>query len=142
MKNTGTTRHSWTIEWDFPSGTSVTSAWDANVTSSGHPLDRQERRLERHPRPRRHRQLRLQRQPAPAPPRLQAQRRHPATAARVPGDNAPSAPGTPTASGVTDTSVKLSWSAATDDKGIKNYDVLRGGAKVATVTAPATPTPV
>ncbi|MCG0066436.1 glycosyl hydrolase family 18 protein, partial [Streptomyces tricolor] len=44
------------------------------------------------------------------------------------------APGTPTASSVTDTSVKLSWSAATDDKGIKNYDVLRDGTKVATVT--------
>uniref|UniRef100_UPI002FDC2636 glycosyl hydrolase family 18 protein n=1 Tax=Streptomyces sp. IBSBF 3352 TaxID=2903523 RepID=UPI002FDC2636 len=45
------------------------------------------------------------------------------------------APGTPTASDITNTSVKLSWSAATDDKGVKNYDVLRDGAKVATVTS-------
>ncbi len=30
--------------------------------------------------------------------------------------------------------MNLSWSAATDDKGIKNYDVLRDGTKVATVT--------
>jgi chitinase len=30
--------------------------------------------------------------------------------------------------------VNLSWSAATDDKGVKNYDVLRDGTKVATVT--------
>ena len=30
--------------------------------------------------------------------------------------------------------MKLAWSAATDDKGVKNYDVLRDGAKVATVT--------
>ncbi|NUK86510.1 glycosyl hydrolase family 18 protein, partial [Streptomyces lunaelactis] len=45
-----------------------------------------------------------------------------------------SAPGTPSASNITDTSVALSWTAATDDKGIKNYDVLRDGAKVATVT--------
>ncbi|BFO15326.1 hypothetical protein SHKM778_17140 [Streptomyces sp. KM77-8] len=30
--------------------------------------------------------------------------------------------------------MKLSWSAATDDKGVKNYDVLRDGATVATVT--------
>ncbi len=52
----------------------------------------------------------------------------------VPGDNPPSAPGTPTASSITDTSVKLSWGAATDDKGVKNYDVLRDGKKVATVT--------
>ncbi|MDP1136708.1 hypothetical protein Q6325_29090, partial [Klebsiella pneumoniae] len=48
----------------------------------------------------------------------------------VPGDNPPSAPGTPVASGITDTSVKLDWKAATDDKGVKNYDVLRDGAKV------------
>ncbi len=30
--------------------------------------------------------------------------------------------------------MKLSWAAATDDKGVKNYDVLRDGKKVATVT--------
>ena len=36
VKNTGTTTlSSWTVEWDFPSGTTVTSAWDADVTSSG-----------------------------------------------------------------------------------------------------------
>lgn len=36
IKNTGTTAlSSWTVEWDYPSGTSVTSAWDADVTSSG-----------------------------------------------------------------------------------------------------------
>ncbi len=53
----------------------------------------------------------------------------------VPGDTPPTAPGTPTASDLTKNSVKLSWKAATDDKGVKNYDVLRDGAKVATVTA-------
>lgn len=36
VKNTGTTSlSSWTIEWDFPAGTAVTSAWDADVTASG-----------------------------------------------------------------------------------------------------------
>lgn len=36
VKNTGTTTlSSWTVEWDYPAGTSVTSAWDATVTSSG-----------------------------------------------------------------------------------------------------------
>jgi chitinase len=36
VKNTGTTSiSSWTVEWDFPSGTKVTSAWDATVTNSG-----------------------------------------------------------------------------------------------------------
>ncbi|MET9390244.1 glycosyl hydrolase [Streptomyces sp. NPDC006624] len=51
-----------------------------------------------------------------------------------PADEKPSAPGTPVAGDVTETSVKLTWEAATDDKGVKNYDVLRGTTKVATVT--------
>ncbi|WP_309144234.1 cellulose-binding domain-containing protein, partial [Streptomyces sp. BR123] len=36
VKNTGTTAiTAWTVEWDFPAGTRVTSAWDATVTASG-----------------------------------------------------------------------------------------------------------
>jgi chitinase len=49
-------------------------------------------------------------------------------------DSPPSAPGTPTASNVTSTSVTLNWTAATDDHGILNYDVYRGATKIATVT--------
>ncbi|MFJ5557329.1 glycosyl hydrolase [Streptomyces sp. NPDC093250] len=51
-----------------------------------------------------------------------------------PDDERPTAPGTPATSDVTDTSVKLTWTAATDDKGVKDYDVYRGTAKAATVT--------
>lgn len=50
------------------------------------------------------------------------------------GDDRPGAPGTPVASDITDDSVKLTWSAATDDKGVKDYEVYRGTTKVATVT--------
>ncbi|GAA3036290.1 glycoside hydrolase family 18 chitinase [Kitasatospora albolonga] len=52
----------------------------------------------------------------------------------TPTDNPPGAPGTPTAGNVADTGLTLSWAPATDDNGVKNYDVYRGGAKVATVT--------
>jgi mannan endo-1,4-beta-mannosidase len=38
---------------------------------------------------------------------------------------APTTPGTPTASAVTDTSVTLAWTAATDDVGVTGYDVVR-----------------
>ncbi|MCT2594172.1 cellulase family glycosylhydrolase [Streptomyces sp. N2-109] len=38
---------------------------------------------------------------------------------------APTAPGTPTASTVTATSVSLSWSAATDNVGVTGYDIVR-----------------
>ncbi|MDN0196552.1 cellulase family glycosylhydrolase [Streptomyces sp. S.PNR 29] len=37
----------------------------------------------------------------------------------------PTAPGTPTASDVTSSSVKLTWSAATDGTGVTGYDVVR-----------------
>ncbi|MEU9390108.1 cellulase family glycosylhydrolase [Streptomyces sp. NPDC048324] len=51
---------------------------------------------------------------------------------------APTAPGTPTASAVTATSVSLTWPAATDDVGVTGYDVVRvsGGdeTRVATST--------
>ncbi|MFC8241766.1 glycosyl hydrolase [Streptomyces chartreusis] len=52
-----------------------------------------------------------------------------------PADEKPTAPGTPAASDISDTSVKLTWDAASDDKGVKDYDVFRGSTKVATVTA-------
>jgi chitinase len=48
-------------------------------------------------------------------------------------DRPPTAPGRPHARHVTDTSVELSWRAARDDRGVRNYDVLRDGVKVATV---------
>lgn len=56
-----------------------------------------------------------------------------------PGDTqAPTAPGTPTASAVTATSARLDWSAATDNVGVTGYDVVRvsGGSetKVASST--------
>ncbi|MCX4769780.1 glycoside hydrolase family 18 chitinase [Streptomyces sp. NBC_01285] len=136
VKNTGTTAlSSWTIEWDFPSGTGVGSAWDATVTSSGNHWTAKN--------------LSWNGSVAPGASvsfgfNGTGSGSGSATGCKlngascdggsVPGDNAPSAPGTPTASSITDTSAKLSWSAATDDHGIKNYDVLRDGAVVATVT--------
>lgn len=47
----------------------------------------------------------------------------------------PTAPGTPTASGVTSSSVTLTWSAATDNVGVTGYDVFRAtGASGGTFT--------
>ncbi|MFJ8146386.1 cellulase family glycosylhydrolase [Streptomyces sp. NPDC096048] len=40
---------------------------------------------------------------------------------------APTAPGTPTATATTDTSVTLGWTAATDNVGVTGYDVVRVG---------------
>ncbi|MFJ5531205.1 glycosyl hydrolase family 18 protein [Streptomyces sp. NPDC093261] len=135
VKNTGTTTISaWTIEWDFPSGTSVTSAWDADVTSSGTHWTAKNKSYNGTLAPGASVSFGFNGAGSGAPANCKLNGGG-CDGGTLPGDNPPSAPGTPTASGITDTSVKLSWAAATDDKGVKNYDVLRDGAKVATVTS-------
>jgi aryl-phospho-beta-D-glucosidase BglC (GH1 family)/chitodextrinase len=47
---------------------------------------------------------------------------------------APSAPGNPSVTGVTSSSVSLTWGAATDNVGVTAYEVYRAGTKVATVS--------
>ncbi|MFE4051689.1 glycosyl hydrolase family 18 protein [Streptomyces sp. YIM B13518] len=134
VKNTGTTALSaWTVEWDFPSGTKVTSAWDATVTNSGDHWTAKNLGWNGTLAPGASVSFGFNGSGSGAPSGCKLNGGS-CDGSSVPGDAAPSAPGTPTASNITDTSVKLSWSAATDDKGVKNYDVLRDGAKVATVT--------
>ncbi|MEU0212181.1 glycoside hydrolase family 18 chitinase [Streptomyces canus] len=134
VKNTGTTSlSSWTVEWDFPSGTSVTSAWDADVTSAGTHWTAKNKSWNGTLAPGASVSFGFNGTGSGSPAGCKLNGGS-CDGGSTPGDAAPSAPGTPTASGITNTSVKLAWSAATDDKGIKNYDVLRDGAKVATVT--------
>ncbi|MEU6529464.1 glycoside hydrolase family 18 chitinase [Streptomyces sp. NPDC046928] len=136
VKNTGTTTlSSWTVEWDFPSGTSVTSAWDADVTSSGTHWTAKNKSWNGSLAPGASVSFGFNGTGSGSPSNCKLNGGSCDGGTTNPGDNPPSAPGTPTASDITNTSVKLSWSAATDDKGVKNYDVLRDGAKVATVTA-------
>jgi endoglucanase len=52
---------------------------------------------------------------------------------------APTAPGTPTASGVTADSVTLTWPAATDNVGVSGYLIYREGSDTPVATAPASP---
>ncbi|KAB1984576.1 glycoside hydrolase family 18 chitinase [Streptomyces triticiradicis] len=135
VKNTGTTAiSSWTIQWDFPSGTSVTSAWDADVTNSGNHWTAKNKSWNGTLAAGASVSFGFNGSGSGSPSNCTLNGGSCDGGTTVPGDSAPSAPGTPTASSITDTSVKLSWSAATDDKGVKNYDVLRGGNKVATVT--------
>ncbi|MGV9450379.1 glycosyl hydrolase family 18 protein [Streptomyces sp. NPDC003635] len=134
VKNTGTTTlTSWTVEWDFPSGTSVGSGWDADFSSSGTHWTAKNKSWNGTLAPGASVSFGFNGTGSGSPANCKLNGGS-CDGGSVPGDAAPSAPGTPTASDVTNTSVKLAWSAATDDKGIKNYDVLRGGTKVATVT--------
>ncbi|MFI8520375.1 glycosyl hydrolase family 18 protein [Streptomyces sp. NPDC085481] len=134
VKNTGTTPlSSWTVEWDYPSGTAVTSAWDATVTSSGTHWTAKNVGWNGTLAPGATVSFGFNGTGSGAPSGCKVNGGS-CDGSTQPGDSAPSAPGTPVASAVTDTSVKLTWTAATDDKGIKNYDVKRDGATIATVT--------
>ncbi|WP_442817278.1 glycosyl hydrolase family 18 protein [Streptomyces sp. NBC_01216] len=133
VKNTGTTTlSSWAVEWDYPSGTSVTSAWDATVTSSGTHWTGKNVGWNGSLAPGASISFGFNGSGSGAPSGCKVNGAS-CDGSTQPGDDAPSAPGTPAASDVTNTSVKLTWTAATDDKGVKNYDVKRDGATVATV---------
>ncbi|MEU6195686.1 glycoside hydrolase family 18 chitinase [Streptomyces sp. NPDC047061] len=135
VKNTGTTTiSSWTVEWDYPSGTSVTSAWDADVTSSGTHWTAKNKSYNGSIAPGASVSFGFNGAGSGSPSNCLLNGASCDGGTTTPGDSAPSAPGTPTASGITNTGVTLNWSAATDDKGIKNYDVLRDGKVVSTVT--------
>ncbi len=134
VKNTGTTTlSSWTVEWDYPAGTQVTSAWDATVTSSGTHWTGKNVGWNGTLAPGATISFGFNGTGPGAPSGCKVNGGS-CEGGTTPADNPPSAPGTPTAGGLTETSVTLSWPAATDDKGVKNYDLYRGGAKLATVT--------
>ncbi|MGW6567095.1 glycosyl hydrolase family 18 protein [Streptomyces sp. NPDC054975] len=134
VKNTGTTTlSSWQVEWDYPAGTAVTSAWDATVTSSGTHWTAKNVGWNGTLTPGASVSFGFNGTGSGAPSGCKINGAS-CDGGSQPGDNAPSAPGTPVASDITNTSVKLTWTAATDDKGIKNYDVKRDGTTIATVT--------
>jgi chitinase len=138
VKNTGTTAlTSWTVGWDFPSDTKVTSAWDADVTSSGTHWTAKNKSYNGSLAPGASVTFGIDGTGSGSPTGCTLDGASCDGGPSTPGDNPPSAPGTPSASSVGDTSAELSWTAATDDHGIRNYDVLRDGAKVATVTGTA-----
>ncbi|WP_030374583.1 glycoside hydrolase family 18 chitinase [Streptomyces rimosus] len=134
VKNTGdTTINGWTVEWDFPSGTSVGSAWDARVSGSGTHWKAQNANWNGTIAPGASVSFGFTGAGSGGGDVSGCKLNGGSCDGAQPGDTPPSAPGKPVAGGVTDTSVRLSWTAATDDKGVKNYDILRDGTKVATV---------
>ncbi|MET9688458.1 glycoside hydrolase family 18 chitinase [Streptomyces sp. NPDC006514] len=134
VKNTGTTTlSSWTVEWDYPAGTSVTSAWDATVTGSGTHWTAKNLGWNGTLAPGASASFGFNGAGSGAPSGCKINGAS-CDGTTPPGDAPPTAPGTPAASNVADTSLTLTWTPATDDKGVKNYDVYRGSAKIATVT--------
>ncbi|MFD5620267.1 glycosyl hydrolase family 18 protein [Streptomyces yangpuensis] len=134
VKNTGTTTlSSWTVEWDYPAGTSVTSAWDATVTSSGTHWTAKNVGWNGTLAPGATASFGFNGSGSGAPSGCKINGAS-CDGGTQPGDTPPTAPGALAASNVADTSLTLTWTPATDDKGVKNYDVYRGSARIATVT--------
>ncbi|WP_030201903.1 glycoside hydrolase family 18 chitinase [Streptomyces sp. NRRL S-87] len=139
IKNTGTTTlTSWTVEWDYPTGTRVTSAWDATVTNSGNHWTGKNVGWNGTLAPGASISFGFNGAGSGAPGGCKVNGGS-CDGTTQPGDNPPSAPGTPTAANVQETSLTLNWAAATDDKGVKNYDVYRNGARIGTVTGTSYP---
>ncbi|QLE74002.1 chitinase [Streptomyces rectiverticillatus] len=135
VKNTGTTAiTAWTVEWDFPSTTTVDAYWDALLTSSGSHYTAKNREYNGAIAPGASVTFGFVGSGDGAP-----------TSCRLDGgpcdgssaDTPPSAPGQPSSTGVTADSIALTWAAATDDKAVKNYDVYRGDGVVGTVSGTA-----
>ncbi|CAL9362658.1 hypothetical protein SUDANB176_00707 [Streptomyces sp. enrichment culture] len=136
VTNTGTTAvGGWTLSWSFPSGTSVTSAWDASVTGSGTRWTARNASYNGTLAPGASVSFGFVGYGSGGGSVTDCLLNGGACdGSDIPGDDPPSAPGAPRAATVTDTSVALTWTAATDDKGVKNYDVYRGSVRIATVT--------
>ncbi|MFE9257521.1 glycosyl hydrolase family 18 protein [Streptomyces sp. NPDC006879] len=132
VKNTGTTTiSSWAVEWDYPTGTRVNSAWDAQVTNSGNHWTGKNAGWNGTLSPGASISFGFNGSGSGSPSGCKINGA--SCDGSQPGDAPPSAPGTPSASAITDTTLNLSWAPATDDVGIKNYDVFRDGSKIATV---------
>ncbi|EDY47033.1 cellulose binding domain-containing protein [Streptomyces clavuligerus] len=135
VKNTGTTTiNGWTVEWDFPAGTRVTSAWDADVTNVGNRWTAKNKPWAGSLAPGASVTFGFNGTGTGAPSNCKLNGNS-CDGGGVPGDTPPTAPGVPTAGTVTETSAVISWTAASDDKGVKNYDVYRNDTKVTTTTA-------
>ncbi|MFC5147992.1 glycosyl hydrolase family 18 protein [Streptomyces aureoversilis] len=135
VKNTGTTAiTAWTVEWDFPSTTTVGAYWDALLTSSGSHYTAKNREYNGSIAPGASVTFGFvgSGDGAPAGCRLDG-----GPCDGSPADTPPSAPGQPSSTGVTADSIALTWAAATDDKSVKNYDVYRGDSVVGTVSGTA-----
>ncbi|MGW2401719.1 glycosyl hydrolase family 18 protein [Kitasatospora sp. NPDC001664] len=134
ISNTGsTTLSSWTVEWDYPAGTALSSSWDADVTSAGTHWTGRNKGWNGTLAPGASVSFGFIGTGSGAPSGCKLNGGS-CDGSTTPTDNPPGAPGTPTAGNVADTGLTLSWAPATDDNGVKNYDVYRGGAKVAAVT--------
>ncbi|MCT2592417.1 glycoside hydrolase family 18 chitinase [Streptomyces sp. N2-109] len=134
VKNTGdTTMDTWKLEWDFPSGTTAGSHWNGTITKDGNHYTATPSSWNGSLTPGQSTTIGFNGTGGGEPSNCKINGK-PCDGGGEPGDAAPTAPSGLKAGTITDTSIDLSWSAATDDKGVSKYHVFRNGTEVAAVT--------
>ncbi|WP_237316757.1 glycoside hydrolase family 18 chitinase [Streptomyces sp. JJ36] len=136
VKNTGdTTIDDWTLEWDFPSGTTVGSHWNGTITRDGNHYTATPANWNATLTPGASTTIGFSGTGTGEPSNCTLNGEPcDGSGGGDPGDEPPSAPTGLTAGSVTDTSVTLDWSAASDDNGVSRYHVFRNGTEVGTAS--------
>ncbi|EST29293.1 hypothetical protein N566_22380 [Streptomycetaceae bacterium MP113-05] len=136
VENTGdTTITDWTLEWDFPSGTTAGSHWNGTIARDGDHYTATPADWNATLSPGQSATIGFSGSGTGEPSGCTVNGGPcDGSGGGDPGDEAPSAPGNLTAGSATDTSIALSWSAATDDDGVARYHVYRNGTEVGAVT--------
>ncbi|MEU6215588.1 glycoside hydrolase family 18 chitinase [Streptomyces sp. NPDC047023] len=135
IKNTGTsTLRGWTVDWDFPAGTTVSSAWEADVVAAGNHWTARNKAWNGTLAPGASTTFSFAGSGSGTTAPVNCRLNGASCDGSTNHDYPPLAPGRPAASNITSSTVLLHWPAASDDRGIRDYEVYRGATKVATVT--------
>ncbi|MEV4316904.1 cellulose binding domain-containing protein [Actinocrispum sp. NPDC049592] len=128
-----TASNGWTLEFDLPSGTTVTNSWSSNRTQTGQHYKFTNASHNGVIAPGANKNFGFNAAGLGTP--LNCTLNGAACGAAPPVDTQPpTAPGTLRSTGVTSSSVSLEWNAATDNVGVADYQVLQGGTVAATVS--------
>jgi len=125
----------WVVEFDLPAGTSVTNSWNAVLTRTGQHYRFANAGFNGRLRPGGTAGFGFNTTGLGLPTGCTVDGVACAGVGPAPDTEPPAAPGGPRVTGVTSGSVTLAWEAATDDRGVTDYQVLDGTAVVATSTS-------
>ncbi|CAL9512386.1 hypothetical protein SUDANB95_03635 [Actinosynnema sp. ALI-1.44] len=135
ISNTGTSESTgWTVEFDLPAGSSVSSSWSSVLTRSGQHYRFTNASYNGRIAPGGTASFGFNVAGSGLPTGCTVSGTPCSGGGPAPDTEAPTAPGGPTATGVTTGSISLSWNASTDNVGVTGYQVLSGTTVVTTAT--------
>ncbi len=136
VQNSGdATIDTWKLEWDFPSGTTVGTAWNGTITHEGNHYTATPADWNASLAPGKSATIGFNGTGSGEPTNCTVNGKPcDGSGSTDPGDQPPSAPGGLSVGSATDSTLTLNWSAASDDNGVAKYHVYRNGTEVAAVT--------